>query len=146
LGLSRRNVLAGIAAAPALTAAATPTAAQTATASAQAKAALKDAKGTKLVMLGTAAGPVPGRTRKMISHVIIANGAAYVLDCGKPADVIPRRPSRGFDAIDHCARSCGRGFKAGASPIVRRQLRQDIARMAHPSRGRVAENRSARFQ
>lgn len=81
-GFSRRTMLAGIAAAPAL--GALPAAAQipTPTASAQAKAALKDAKGTKLVILGTAAGPVPGRTRKMTSHVMLSNGAAYVLDCG----------------------------------------------------------------
>jgi ribonuclease BN (tRNA processing enzyme) len=81
---SRRTMLAGLAAAPALCAAALPAAAQSATmtASAQAKAALKDAKGTKLVMLGTAAGPVPGRSRKMTSHVMLSNGAAYVVDCG----------------------------------------------------------------
>jgi len=83
-GFSRRTMLAGLAATPALGAGASSAAAQvpTPTASAQAKAALKDAKGTKLVMLGTAAGPVPGRTRKMTSHVMLSNGAAYVLDCG----------------------------------------------------------------
>lgn len=82
--LSRRTLLGGLAAAPALGAGIAPAAAQTATAtaSAQAKAALKDAKGTKLVILGSAAGPVPGRTRKMTSHIMLANGAAYVLDCG----------------------------------------------------------------
>lgn len=48
----------------------------------RAKSALKDAKGTKLAILGTGAGPVPGRTRKMTSHVMLSNGAAYVLDCG----------------------------------------------------------------
>jgi hypothetical protein len=48
----------------------------------QAQAALKDAKGTKLVLLGTAAGPVPGRSRQMTSHVMLINGVAYVLDCG----------------------------------------------------------------
>ncbi len=48
----------------------------------QTQAALKDAKGTKLVLLGTAAGPVPGRAREMTSHVMLSNGAAYVLDCG----------------------------------------------------------------
>jgi ribonuclease BN (tRNA processing enzyme) len=47
-----------------------------------AQAALKDAKGTKLVLLGTGAGPLPGRARKMTSHVMLSNGAAYVLDCG----------------------------------------------------------------
>src|SRR5215467_7409635 len=86
--LSRRTLLAGLAAAPALTAAAAPVAAQTSaakTAAGQAQAALKDAKGTKLVLLGTGAGPGgqgPERTRKMTSHVMLSNGAAYVLDCG----------------------------------------------------------------
>jgi ribonuclease BN (tRNA processing enzyme) len=85
-GLSRRNVLAGLAAAPALAATIGPSAAQSAVGPRwtvqQAQAALKDAKGTKLVLLGTAAGPVPGRSREMTSHVMLSNGAAYVLDCG----------------------------------------------------------------
>jgi ribonuclease BN (tRNA processing enzyme) len=83
-GFSRRGLLAGIAAVPALSAAALPATAQTPvkSASEQAKAALKDAKSTKLVLLGTAAGPVPGRSREMTSHVMLCNGAAYVLDCG----------------------------------------------------------------
>src|SRR6266571_575210 len=86
--LSRRTLLAGLAAAPALSAAAASVAAQTAatkTAAQQAQAALKDAKATKLVLLGTGAGPGgqgPERTRKMTSHVMLSNGAAYVLDCG----------------------------------------------------------------
>jgi len=82
--VSRRRLLAGLAA-PALTAAAGPIAAQTAatkTAAQEAQAALKDATGTKLVLLGTGAGPGPGRTRQMTSHVMLSNGAAYVLDCG----------------------------------------------------------------
>ena len=84
--LSRRTLLAGLAATPALTAA--PAAAQVPaakTAAEQAQAALKDAKGTKLVLLGTGAGPGgqgPERGRKMTSHVMLSNGAAYVLDCG----------------------------------------------------------------
>jgi ribonuclease BN (tRNA processing enzyme) len=80
---SRRTLMAGLVAAPAL-GLATPVAAQTATTSAAeaAQAALKNAEGTKLVLLGTAAGPVPGRRRKMTSHVMLSNGAAYVLDCG----------------------------------------------------------------
>ena len=80
---SRRRLLAGAAAVPALTASIAPAAAQPAPSAAdKAKAALKDAKGTKLVILGTGAGPVAGRTRKMTSHVMLSNGAAYVLDCG----------------------------------------------------------------
>jgi ribonuclease BN (tRNA processing enzyme) len=49
------------------------------------QAALKNPRGTKLVILGTGAGPnptVPGRTRHMTSHVMVSNGKAYVLDCG----------------------------------------------------------------
>ena len=58
----RRGFIAGLAAAPALGAAAAPALAQQtpASAAAQAQAALKDAKGTKLVLLGTGAGPCPG--------------------------------------------------------------------------------------
>jgi ribonuclease BN (tRNA processing enzyme) len=83
-GFSRRNFIASLAAAPALGATAAPALAQTAMAgaAAQAQAALKDAKGTKLVLLGTGAGPVPGRTRRMTSHAMVSNGAVYVLDCG----------------------------------------------------------------
>jgi len=83
-GLSRRHLLAGLAATPAL-GAALPAAAQTAGPQwtpQQAQTALKDAKGTKLVLLGTAAGPVPGRSRQMTSHVMLSKGSAYVLDCG----------------------------------------------------------------
>ena len=80
-GLSRRKLLAGLAAAPALTSSVAPTLAQT-QAVTQTQAALKAARGTKLVMLGTAGGPVPGRPRKMTSHVMLSNGAAYILDCG----------------------------------------------------------------
>jgi ribonuclease BN (tRNA processing enzyme) len=82
--LSRRTVLTALAAAPVLPAT-TPAGAETAairTVAEQARAILKDAKGTKLVLLGTAAGPVPGRSRKMTSHVMMSNGAAYVVDCG----------------------------------------------------------------
>jgi ribonuclease BN (tRNA processing enzyme) len=81
---SRRNVLVQMAAAPVF-GAATPVLAQApaCTAAAQAaQAVLKDAKGTKLILLGTAGGPVPGRTREMTSHVMLSNGAAYVVDCG----------------------------------------------------------------
>jgi ribonuclease BN (tRNA processing enzyme) len=85
-GFSRRRLLANLAAVPALgTFGVTTAAAQMpahVAASKQAQAALKDAKGTKLVLLGTGGGPVPGRTRKMTSHVMLSNGAAYVLDCG----------------------------------------------------------------
>jgi len=82
-------LLASLAASPVLSVAAAPLAAQTPaakTAAEQAQAALKGAKGTKLVLLGTGTGPGgqgPERaTRIMTSHVMLSNGAAYVLDCG----------------------------------------------------------------
>jgi len=49
------------------------------------QSALKNARGTKLVILGTGAGPnptTPGRMRHMTSHVMVSNASAYVLDCG----------------------------------------------------------------
>ena len=85
ISVSRRGVLAGLTAAPAMTVASVSAGAQDAAArnaAQQAQAALKDAKETKLVLLGTGAGPQPGRTRHMTSHVMLSNGAAYVLDCG----------------------------------------------------------------
>jgi ribonuclease BN (tRNA processing enzyme) len=84
-GLSRRNLLTGLLATPALAATVEPSNAQIEGprwTPQQAQAALKGAKGTKLVLLGTGAGPVPGRSREMTSHVMLSNGAAYVLDCG----------------------------------------------------------------
>jgi ribonuclease BN (tRNA processing enzyme) len=62
-----------------------PQTAAGAAAAQEVQAALKNARGTKLVILGTGAGPnptVPGRTRHMTSHVMVSNGKAYVLDCG----------------------------------------------------------------
>lgn len=85
LPVSRRGLLTGLAAVPALTLAAAPGEAQAASIDAtiaEAHAALKEAKGTKLVILGTGAGPVPGSARHMTAHVLVSNGAAYVLDCG----------------------------------------------------------------
>jgi ribonuclease BN (tRNA processing enzyme) len=81
-------MLAGLATMPTLLAAAGFRASQTApdgSAAQEVQAALKNARGTKLVILGTGAGPnptVPGRTRHMTSHVMVSNGKAYVLDCG----------------------------------------------------------------
>jgi len=49
------------------------------------QAALKDAIGTKLVILGSGGGPaptIPGRTRHNTAHVMVSNASAYVLDCG----------------------------------------------------------------
>jgi ribonuclease BN (tRNA processing enzyme) len=83
--VSRRNLLTGIVAAPTLAVASPPTVARAEdidAAAARAKAALKDAKGTKLVLLGSGSGPIPGVARRMASNLMVHNGAAYVLDCG----------------------------------------------------------------
>ena len=83
--VSRRIMLAGIAAAPAFAFAAAPAIARAedfVLAAARAKAALKDAKGMKLVLLGTGSGPIPGAARGMASNLMVHNGAAYILDCG----------------------------------------------------------------
>lgn len=85
-GFSRRILLANLAVGPALSTITVTSAAAQAKpcmdAAKDAQTALRDAKGTKLVMLGTGAGPVPGRKSKMTSHLMLSNGAAYVLDCG----------------------------------------------------------------
>lgn len=87
-GLSRRGLLTSLAAAPlALTAGIAP-AVQTAAEEAQLdelQAALKRGNETRLVILGSGAGPnprVPNRSRYMTSYVIWSNERAYVLDCG----------------------------------------------------------------
>ena len=85
--LSRRDLLLGLGALPALFVrghSAIETVAECNTHK-EARAALLQATGTKLVMLGTGAGPnptIPGRTRYMTSHVMVSDGRAYVLDCG----------------------------------------------------------------
>ena len=43
---------------------------------------LKAPKGTKLVLLGTGAGPVPGFSRHMQSSLLLHDGAVYIVDCG----------------------------------------------------------------
>lgn len=85
--ISRRSLLAGLATMPTLFVGAGSRAAQTAVnrAAVEAQAALKNARGTKLVILGSGAGPNPtnpGRTRHMTAHVMVSNASAYVLDCG----------------------------------------------------------------
>ena len=84
-GVSRRRLLGTLAAAPVLSMATVPMPARAEPiedAAARVRATLKDAKGTQLVLLGTGAGPVPGQARRMASHLMLHNGAAYVLDCG----------------------------------------------------------------
>jgi ribonuclease BN (tRNA processing enzyme) len=59
-----------------------PAAAQSISAAERMKAALHQPGGTRLAILGSGGGPGPGRMRKMTSHAMLSNGAAYVLDCG----------------------------------------------------------------
>ena len=46
------------------------------------RAAAAQDKRTRLILLGTAGGPRPRRTRSAPAQVIVVNGAAYVVDCG----------------------------------------------------------------
>lgn len=43
---------------------------------------LRYGAGTRLILLGTAGGPRPRPTRAAPAQVIVANGSAYVVDCG----------------------------------------------------------------
>src|SRR6516225_753716 len=85
---SRRGLLAGLAALPTAFAAGVSRAAQPGQDDRQiqdVRTALSGGRGTKLVILGSGAGPiplVPGRSRYMTSHVMLSDGRAYVLDCG----------------------------------------------------------------
>jgi ribonuclease BN (tRNA processing enzyme) len=100
--VSRRILLTGIAAAPALAVAPSPMIARAEdidAAAARAKAALKDANGTKLVLLGTGSGPIPGLARRMASNLMVHNGAAYVLDCGLGATNEYARTGIAFSAL-----------------------------------------------
>src|SRR5438046_1438480 len=84
-GVSRRGILATLAAALALGMAGAPVPARAQSieeAAARMQAALKDARATKLVLLGTGGGPAPGQDRRMAVHVMLHDGAAYLLDCG----------------------------------------------------------------
>lgn len=88
--ISRRSVLAGAAALPLAGGVlrgdvdAQPSALDWSLEAAEKRAreALHQTTGTKLVLLGTGAGPIAGRPRRMTSHVMVARGAAYILDCG----------------------------------------------------------------
>ncbi len=80
--LCRRGVLAMLAAAPVLGTTAPARGQSIEEAGGRVQAALKDANGTKLILFGTGGGPVPGQARRMTSHVMLHDGAAYILDCG----------------------------------------------------------------
>jgi ribonuclease BN (tRNA processing enzyme) len=83
--LSRRDFLAGVGAGVGVglvpAALHSPALAQSAPVD-RSLASLKGAKGTKLVLLGTFGGPGPGRAMHSTSHVILSDGAAYIVDCG----------------------------------------------------------------
>jgi len=82
--VSRRALVATLAATSALTfttANAAP-ADDAAAEEALAREALRQGDETRLVLLGTGAGPIAGAPRLMTSHVMLHNGAAYVVDCG----------------------------------------------------------------
>lgn len=85
--LSRRSMLGSLLALPALAQQqlrpTSPTSESLDTAEDRVRASLKGAKGTKLVLLGTGAGPLPGQNRHMQSSVLLHNGVAYVVDCVK---------------------------------------------------------------
>ena len=63
--------------------------------------------GTRLILLGTAGGPRPRATRGSPAQVIIANEAAYVVDCGNGvarqlvAAGVPLRSIRGVFVTHH---------------------------------------------
>lgn len=69
------------------------------TAEARVRAALKGATQTKLVLLGTGSGPLPGQDRHMQSSVLVHNGAAYVVDCGLGVTDLFARTGISFDAV-----------------------------------------------
>jgi ribonuclease BN (tRNA processing enzyme) len=79
--VSRRSMLAAISTLPFVGAAGAQLP-EAEVAAKRAQAELQKAKGTKLVLLGTGAGPLPGRSSHMASNVILSDGAAYLVDCG----------------------------------------------------------------
>lgn len=84
--IRRRNFLAGLAAAPALALPRTQAPnwwlPDLAREEEQVRKQLSTATGTKLVLLGTHGGPVPGQVRHNSSNAIVHKGAAYIVDCG----------------------------------------------------------------
>jgi hypothetical protein len=101
--LTRRTMLGTLLALPALAVPQSPATAQTResldTEETRIRSSLKDAKGTKLVLLGTGAGPLPGQNRHMQSSVLVHNGTAYVVDCGLGVTDLFARTGIPFSAI-----------------------------------------------
>ena len=99
--LTRRSMLGSLITLPALALPQTtaPTCESLDTAEAQVRASLKGAKETKLVLLGTGAGPLPGQNRHMQSSVLVHNGAAYLIDCGLGVTDLFARTGIPFSAV-----------------------------------------------
>jgi ribonuclease BN (tRNA processing enzyme) len=101
--LTRRTMLGSLLALPALAVPQSPASAQNResldTEETGVRSSLKDAKGTKLVLLGTGAGPLPGQNRHMQSSVLVHNGTAYVVDCGLGITDLFARTGIPFSAV-----------------------------------------------
>ncbi|MGA8593352.1 MAG: MBL fold metallo-hydrolase [Bryobacteraceae bacterium] len=101
--LSRRTILGSLFAAPVLSQrqlrARAPAGESLDTAEARVRDSLKGTKQTKLVLLGTGAGPLPGQDRHMQSSVLLHNGAAYVVDCGLGVTDLFARTGISFSAV-----------------------------------------------
>ncbi|WP_030249426.1 MBL fold metallo-hydrolase [Streptomyces violens] len=52
---------------------------------ASATSRIRPLDGPRLVLLGTAAGPPPERTRRGIASALVVDGRTYVIDCGRSA-------------------------------------------------------------
>jgi ribonuclease BN (tRNA processing enzyme) len=59
------------------------------------------AGGTRLVLLGTAGGPRPRKSRSAASQVILVNNAAYVVDCGNGVAIQFARAGLPLNALRH---------------------------------------------
>lgn len=97
--LSRRTILSTLVAVPTLVQGRVRAHESLDTKEAQVQAALKAAKGTELVLLGTGGGPLPGHDRHMQSSVLLHNGAAYVVDCGMGVTDLFARTGIPFSAV-----------------------------------------------
>ena len=106
--LSRRSVLGGLLALPALSqighssdlaASGPPMPDLWDMPGAHVRSVLQHARGTQLVLLGTGAAPFPGLRRHMQSSVMLHNGSAYVVDCGLGVTDLYARTGVPFSAV-----------------------------------------------
>src|SRR3546814_8077492 len=61
---------------------------------------LEEAVGTKLVLLGTGAGPVAGRARQMASSLIVRGAKAHIVDFGLGVTDLFLRTGVPFRAVE----------------------------------------------